>query len=203
MIAFTGKEQMVKPKEVCKGEKQNEFQNKVLELEKQLSDIKENHSQLQEELNRVQMGASVEKARTNIQEQLKLTEENLMLKSVMVNQTKEKEELQKTLEGCQNSTKNILIIYKQQVEDAQRISLQVKEEMGKAENHHQEQIATLKRRVKELEDNIKAYQRKDEGYTATLVRLAAYETWVETNRSAKEGIAEFQNKVSEMTQDTI
>lgn len=127
---------------------------------------------------------------------------NLKIKALLATQHK-KEDLQRELENLLDSMKSSHIIHKQQVKDVHKTNPKLREDSEKSKKHDQEQIRTLQGRVRELEDNIMAYQRKDDEYVEALVMSAAYETWVTENRSAKEGIQQFQSKVADMTQDTI
>lgn len=172
------------------------FQIKVLELE-DLRDLKQKHIKLQEELTRAHKEAAAEKDRfAALQDQSKSEDEILKLRATC-------SELQKEVLNLQGVERNTATVHKQQVVEMQRINLEAQKELAKHKEATIEQIGNLQGEVKQLEERIKTYQRKDEGYVEALIRSAAYETWVEEDKPARESIQKFQNRVAEITQETI
>lgn len=172
------------------GETHDSQQGRVTELEKQLSDIQQKHSLSQEELSRAQ---------EKLQAQSKLEEENHKLAALLAEQQREKGEVLKEVASLQEATKINNIVHKQKEEIFQKTEQEIQEKY----KINQDKLNTEHIRVKELESQVKAYQQKDEGYMEALIRAAAFETWVNKDRSTKEGVREFQTKVAEMTQETI
>lgn len=172
------------------------LQCKVIELEEQLSDIRKKHIRLQEELTKVHTEAATERLHTTtLLDQTKLIEENHRLKALLAEQQREKEDMQKEVINLHAAVDSQNIINKQTTQE-----FQTEQEKNRT---IQDKLDNAQNTIKELENQVKLYQRKDESYVEALIRAAAFETWVEDKRAAREGVQEFQRRVAETTQDTI